>query len=71
MLTFLAGTFCGVFRRQALDRGAILLNVDKIVTGSNTIFDFYFKLTEKYVLFYWYDLFYTSVFKIMTTFFTF
>ncbi|XP_031549417.1 cytoplasmic tRNA 2-thiolation protein 1-like [Actinia tenebrosa] len=28
-------TFCGVFRRQALDRGAMLLNVDKIVTGHN------------------------------------
>ncbi len=27
------GTFCGVFRRQALDRGAMLLKVDKIVTG--------------------------------------
>ncbi|KAG1658678.1 Cytoplasmic tRNA 2-thiolation protein 1 [Nymphon striatum] len=28
-------TFCGVFRRQALDRGAIILGVDKIVTGHN------------------------------------
>ncbi|RDX82851.1 Cytoplasmic tRNA 2-thiolation protein 1, partial [Mucuna pruriens] len=28
-------TFCGVFRRQALDRGASLLNVDKLVTGHN------------------------------------
>ena len=28
-------TFCGVFRRQALDRGAMLLNVDHIVTGHN------------------------------------
>ncbi|CAL8118615.1 unnamed protein product [Orchesella dallaii] len=28
-------TFCGVFRRQALDRGAMLLEVDKIVTGHN------------------------------------
>lgn len=28
-------TFCGVFRRQALDRGAAILNVDKIVTGHN------------------------------------
>lgn len=28
-------TFCGVFRRQALDRGAIMLGVDKIVTGHN------------------------------------
>ncbi|XP_027227722.2 cytoplasmic tRNA 2-thiolation protein 1 isoform X1 [Penaeus vannamei] len=28
-------TFCGVFRRQALDRGATLLKVDKIVTGHN------------------------------------
>jgi tRNA(Ile)-lysidine synthase TilS/MesJ len=29
------GTFCGVFRRQALDRGAVMLNVDHIVTGHN------------------------------------
>ncbi|KXJ13170.1 cytoplasmic tRNA 2-thiolation protein 1 isoform X1 [Exaiptasia diaphana] len=28
-------TFCGVFRRQAFDRGAMLLKVDKIVTGHN------------------------------------
>ena len=28
-------TFCGVFRRQALDRGAVLLGVDHIVTGHN------------------------------------
>ena len=28
-------TFCGVFRRQALDRGAMLLKVDRIVTGHN------------------------------------
>jgi len=28
-------TFCGVFRRQALDRGATLLNVDCIATGHN------------------------------------
>ena len=28
-------TFCGVFRRQALDRGAVLLKADKIVTGHN------------------------------------
>lgn len=28
-------TFCGVFRRQALDRGAMTLNVDCIVTGHN------------------------------------
>lgn len=28
-------TFCGVFRRQALDRGAVLLKVDHIVTGHN------------------------------------
>ncbi|CAG8615526.1 6651_t:CDS:10, partial [Acaulospora colombiana] len=28
-------TFCGVFRRQALDRGAAHLNVDHIVTGHN------------------------------------
>ena len=26
-------TFCGVFRRQALDRGAMQLGVNKIVTG--------------------------------------
>lgn len=29
------GTFCGVFRRQALDRGAAQLGVDHIVTGHN------------------------------------
>lgn len=28
-------TFCGVFRRQALDRGAQLLEVDCVVTGHN------------------------------------
>lgn len=28
-------TFCGVFRRQALDRGAAILKCDKIVTGHN------------------------------------
>jgi len=28
-------TFCGVFRRQALDRGASLLKADKMVTGHN------------------------------------
>ncbi|XP_029158063.1 cytoplasmic tRNA 2-thiolation protein 1 [Nylanderia fulva] len=28
-------TFCGVFRRQALDRGAAILEVDCIVTGHN------------------------------------
>jgi cytoplasmic tRNA 2-thiolation protein 1 len=28
-------TYCGVFRRQALDRGAALLGVDKLVTGHN------------------------------------
>ena len=28
-------TFCGVFRRQALDRGAALLGCNKIVTGHN------------------------------------
>lgn len=36
MMMFLScsvGTFCGVFRRQALDRGAILMKVDRIVTG--------------------------------------
>ncbi|MCL4132723.1 UNVERIFIED_CONTAM: hypothetical protein GTU68_007741, partial [Idotea baltica] len=28
-------TFCGVFRRQALDRGAAMLKVTKMVTGHN------------------------------------
>ena len=28
-------TFCGVFRRQALDRGAALLGCNKIITGHN------------------------------------
>ena len=26
-------TFCGVFRRQALDRGAALMKADKLATG--------------------------------------
>ena len=30
---FVTGTFCGVFRRQALDRGAILIGCNKVVTG--------------------------------------
>jgi cytoplasmic tRNA 2-thiolation protein 1 len=28
-------TFCGVFRRQALDRGAVKMGLDQIVTGHN------------------------------------
>jgi len=28
-------TFCGVFRRQALDRGAVIMKANKIVTGHN------------------------------------
>ncbi|KAH7443386.1 hypothetical protein KP509_02G032000 [Ceratopteris richardii] len=28
-------TFCGVFRRQALDRGAVMLGANKLVTGHN------------------------------------
>lgn len=28
-------TFCGVFRRQALDRGAVTLKADKVATGHN------------------------------------
>lgn len=28
-------TFCGVFRRQALDRGAVFLEADKVATGHN------------------------------------
>jgi cytoplasmic tRNA 2-thiolation protein 1 len=28
-------TYCGVFRRQALDRGAAVLGVDHILTGHN------------------------------------
>ena len=38
-------TFCGVFRRQALDRGAMQLGVNKIVTGKGTFgcsVEFYF-----------------------------
>jgi len=30
-----AGTFCGVFRRQALDRGAALMGAEAMVTGHN------------------------------------
>ncbi len=33
--TTLSGTFCGVFRRQALDRGAALIGAEKVVTGHN------------------------------------
>lgn len=28
-------TFCGVFRRQALDRGAMLIGANKVATGHN------------------------------------
>jgi cytoplasmic tRNA 2-thiolation protein 1 len=35
LMSFGLGTFCGVFRRQALDRGAAQLGVDHIVTGHN------------------------------------
>jgi cytoplasmic tRNA 2-thiolation protein 1 len=28
-------TYCGVFRRQALDRGAMMLGIDHVVTGHN------------------------------------
>ena len=28
-------TFCGVFRRQALDRGAVIVGANKVVTGHN------------------------------------
>ena len=34
IIMLFSGTFCGVFRRQALDRGAMALKVDKIVTGA-------------------------------------
>ncbi len=29
-------TFCGVFRRQALDRGAALMRADKLATGAES-----------------------------------
>jgi len=35
----IAGTFCGVFRRQALDRGAVLIGCNKIVTGQTYLLD--------------------------------
>lgn len=35
LMVFVSGTFCGIFRRQALDRGAVLLNATKICTGHN------------------------------------
>jgi cytoplasmic tRNA 2-thiolation protein 1 len=28
-------TFCGVFRRQALDRGAAMLGISHVITGHN------------------------------------
>jgi cytoplasmic tRNA 2-thiolation protein 1 len=34
-LTSVQGTYCGVFRRRALDYGGSLLKVDHIVTGHN------------------------------------
>lgn len=33
--TIVVGTFCGVFRRQALDKGAVSLGANKICTGHN------------------------------------
>ena len=30
-------TFCGVFRRQALDRGATLARADKVATGASVL----------------------------------
>ena len=34
--TFLiTGTYCGVFRRQALDRGSAMLGINHILTGHN------------------------------------
>ena len=35
LFTNVSGTFCGVFRRQALDRGAMVLKVNKVATGHN------------------------------------
>ena len=29
------GTYCGVFRRQALDRGSAMLGINHILTGHN------------------------------------
>lgn len=31
----MVGTYCGIFRRQALDKGALLLGANKICTGHN------------------------------------
>jgi len=33
-------TFCGVFRRQALDRGAALMRADKLATGAGSLLVF-------------------------------
>lgn len=35
MMCVMSGTYCGVFRRQALDKGAMLMQADKIATGHN------------------------------------
>jgi len=34
-LNLTVGTYCGVFRRQALDRGSAMLGINHIVTGHN------------------------------------
>jgi hypothetical protein len=44
-----SGTFCGVFRRQALDRGAFLMQADKIVTGKLNLFSKSLRLLMLYV----------------------
>jgi len=39
-----SGTFCGVFRRQALDRGAVLIGCNKIVTGNTFLLTYEVKI---------------------------
>jgi tRNA(Ile)-lysidine synthase TilS/MesJ len=34
-IDLIIGTYCGVFRRQALDRGSAMLGINHILTGHN------------------------------------
>lgn len=55
-----AGTFCGVFRRQALDRGAMALKVDKIVTGKKCLSCICKFITANYSAEAWWENFFSK-----------